>query len=807
MGTELLNTFRLRYPFPLDPFQEEAIRYILEGDSVIVSAPTGAGKTLIAEFAIYQALSTGRRLVYTTPLKALSNQKFGDFCKQFGEENVGILTGDVKVNPGAPLMVMTTEILRNKLYTRTLEKTAYVVLDECHYMGDEGRGTVWEEIIINCPWDIQLIALSATVGNIDEIAEWISDVHRPIQKVVHHWRPVPLHYHLCGSEGELIQVDGLSRAQLLGAVTSWRGMERVRMRGRVTRERRRWRVRRRVRPSVLLPSLKAKRWLPGIYFIFSRAGCEEALRRFLEEGVSLLPPALQQEVDKAIEIFLSENSTLVSKSELNELVFDGLRRGAGVHHAGILPALKRLTETLFERGLTQVVFATETMSLGIHMPAKSVVLQDLTKRSDFGFRTLSHNELTQMAGRAGRRGIDPEGKCIIALDAPETLDDALHLIRKRSEPIESQFRIGYSSAALLVLTYREPEDIRRNIESSFGQFQNRKRIQVIEQEIGELTGRLERTRRVDIPCCSLEELLAYQTKRQELETLGQEFQRLRPGKHQFGRRGRRRRRSFPKGEETPAGVQDWMELKRRMEEMAPALADLRCHRCKERHRLEKALKRERRLTETIRNQTRTLKHLRNTYWEQFLRVLEVLRRFGYLRDRTLTQEGLLIGDLRHDNELLVARVVFSGTLDGFKPYEMMAILSCLVEEPREIEAPFARQLLKRQPHLKRGIRQIDALAREVMDVQQAHRVFLPVSMHTTYLSAAYEWAAGEENWMHLVEEHYGGHEGDMIRAFRRLIDLSRQLLESPGLPRSLREDLHVGVRSLDRGIVLESALI
>ena len=809
MRTELLDTFRLRYPFPLDPFQEEAIHYILEGDSVIVSAPTGAGKTLIAEFAIYQALSTGRRLAYTTPLKALSNQKFADFCKQFGEENVGVLTGDVKVNTGAPLVVMTTEILRNKLYTRTLEKTAYVVLDECHYMGDEGRGTVWEEIIINCPWDIQLIALSATVGNIDEIAEWISEVHRPIRRVVHHLRPVPLHYHLCGSEGELIQVNGLSRAQLLAAVASWRGMATVRMRGRVTREHRRWRVRRRVRPSVLLPGLKAKRWLPAIYFIFSRAGCEEALRRFLEEGVSLLAPAQQQEVDQAIETFLSESSALVSKSELNELVFDGLRRGAGVHHAGILPALKRLTETLFERGLTHVVFATETMSLGIHMPAKSVVLQDLTKRSDFGFRTLSHNELTQMAGRAGRRGIDPEGKCIIALDTSETVEDALHLIRKRSEPIESQFRIGYSSAALLVLTYGDPEDIRRNIESSFGQFQNRKRIQVIEQEIAELTGRLDRTRRVDIPCCTLEELLAYQTKRQELETLNQDLQRHRPGQHQFGRRGGKRWRSFPKGhgEATPGPVQDYVELKRRIEEKALALAELRCHRCKERHRLEKALKRERRLTETIRNQTRTLEHLRNTYWERFLRVLEVLRRFGYLRDRTLTQEGLLIGDLRHDNELLVARVVFSGALNGFKPYEMMAILSCLVEEPREIEAPFARQLLKRQPHLKRGIRQIEALAREVMDVQQAHRVFLPVSMHTTYLSAAYEWAAGEEDWMHLVEEHYGGHEGDMIRAFRRLIDLSRQLLESPQLPPTLREDLHVGVRSLDRGIVLESALI
>jgi superfamily II RNA helicase len=250
-----------------------------------------------------------------------------------------------------------------------------------------------------------------------------------------------------------------------------------------------------------------------------------------------------------------------------------------------------------------------------------------------------------------------------------------------------------------------------------------------------------------------------------------------------------------------------MSLKRRIEEKALALAELRCHRCKERHRLEKSLKRERRLSEVIRNQARTLEHLRNSYWEQFLRVLEVLRRFDYLQDRTLTQEGLLIAGLRHDNELLVTRVVFSGALGGLKAHEMIAVLSCLVEEPREIEASFARQLLKRQPHLRHGVRQIEALAREVADVQQVHRVLLPVSMHTTYLSAAYEWAAGEEDWMHVVEEHYGGHEGDLIRAFRRLIDLARQLVDSPELPPALRGDLQAGVRSLDRGIVLESALI
>ncbi|MFQ5658183.1 MAG: hypothetical protein ACE5G5_11620, partial [Candidatus Methylomirabilales bacterium] len=589
---------------------------------------------------------------------------------------------------------------------------------------------------------------------------------------------------------------------------SWRTFPRVRMRGRHDGERRRRPVRRRVRPSVLLPNLRARRWLPAIYFIFSRAGCEEALSRFLEEGAFPLEPREQQKVDEAIESFLDENSTLVTKSGLNELIFDGLRRGAGLHHAGILPALKRLTETLFERGLIQVVFATETMSLGIHMPAKSVVIQALVKRSDFGFRTLNHNELTQMGGRAGRRGIDPEGKCIIALDSPEAIDDTLYLIRKRSEPIESQFRIGYSSAALLVLTYKDPQDIRRNIESSFGQFQNRKRIQIIEQELAELRDRLGRSRRVEIPCCTLEEVLTYQAKRQELEALRQELHRLRPVERHSRRRGQRRRgHSSRDGEGRVASVQEFLETKRRIEDMARALAELRCHRCPERRRLEKSLKRERRFTEAIRNKTQLLDHLKNTYWEQFLRVMDVMKDFDYLRDGGLSQEGLLIAALRHDNELLVARVVFSGVLSGLKSHEMVAILSCMVEEPREIEALFARQLLKRQPHLKERIRRLEMLAREVTDVQHAHRVFLPVSMHTTLLPAAYEWAAGEEDWVHLVEEHYGGHEGDLIRAFRRLIDLCRQVLESPQLPEALRSDLRAGVRALDRGIVLESALI
>src|ERR671922_1623809 len=201
----LLEAFRRRYPFVFDPFQAEAIRHIASGSSVIVSAPTGAGKTLIAEFAIFRALHQGQRIAYTTPIKALSNQKYADFCRCFGSENVGILTGDVQVNSQAPILVMTTEILRNMFYLQPPENLGYVVLDECHYMGDEGRGTVWEEIIINCPKEVPRVALSATVSNVDEIAAWISDIHRPIVAIQHPVRPVPLEYFLVDPQGNVIR--------------------------------------------------------------------------------------------------------------------------------------------------------------------------------------------------------------------------------------------------------------------------------------------------------------------------------------------------------------------------------------------------------------------------------------------------------------------------------------------------------------------------------------------------------------------------------------------------------------------------
>ena len=340
---ELLERFQARYPFPLDDFQLDAARAIESGQSVIVSAPTGAGKTLVAEFAIQAALETGKRLAYTTPLKALSNQKFADFTRAFGADNVGILTGDVKVNPRGRILVMTTEILRNMFYAGGLDELGYVVLDECHYMGDEGRGTVWEEIIVNAPKDVVLVALSATVANVKEIADWISLVHRPIVPIYHPQRPVPLSYAVADLAAEVHPIDEVrrGRARLVGDES--RGPD----------ERGRWYSRRVVDPGFLIEALQTRAWLPAIYFIFSRAGCERALDDVLTEGRSLLTRDEQREVDVVINEALAETPSL-GESTLNETIFRALRLGVGLHHAGILPSVKRLIEVLFELSLIHI---------------------------------------------------------------------------------------------------------------------------------------------------------------------------------------------------------------------------------------------------------------------------------------------------------------------------------------------------------------------------------------------------------------------------------------------------------------------
>ncbi|MBI2017315.1 MAG: hypothetical protein HYS77_17535, partial [Candidatus Rokubacteria bacterium] len=332
--------------------------------------------------------------------------------------------------------------------------------------------TVWEELIVNAPRDVVLVALSATVPNVAEIADWISLVHRPITPISHPHRPVPLSYAVADLAGDIHAFDQVRAGQARVIGDERRSGD----------DRGRWYTRRVVDPNVLIEALEARGWLPAIYFIFSRVGCERAMDDVLTEGRALIGRAQQSLVDEAIGEAVAESPS-IGDSELNQTVFRALRLGVGIHHAGILPSLKRLIERLFERGLCRVVFATETMSLGIHMPARAVVLQGLTKRTERGFRSLSHNELTQMAGRAGRRGIDAEGQCVIALDVRDGLEDVVRVVDGAPEPIESQFKLGYGSVASLLATGAEPEALRRRVEASFGQYQNLTRVREVEADV------------------------------------------------------------------------------------------------------------------------------------------------------------------------------------------------------------------------------------------------------------------------------------------------------------------------------------
>ena len=392
------------FPFPLDDFQLEATDALNQGHSVVVSAPTGSGKTLIGEYAIHRALAHGQKVFYTTPLKALSNQKLRDFRDQFGAENVGLMTGDLSVNREASIVVMTTEIFRNMLYAEAdehddpLADVEAVVLDECHYMNDSQRGTVWEESIIHCPPTVQLVALSATVANAGQLTDWIEKVHGPTTLVMSDHRPVPLQFSFCSAKGlhPLLNEAGTG---LHPNCKVWRAPKGHKRKGRSQRP---------PQPepppiSFVVAQMAERQMLPAIYFIFSRRGCDKAVR---DLGVQCL---VTQEEQARIKERLTAYSHDNPEAVRDGIHADALLRGIAAHHAGVLPAWKELIEELFQQGLVKVVFATETLAAGINMPARSTVIAALSKRTERGHRPLMGSEFLQMAGRAGRRGLDSQG--------------------------------------------------------------------------------------------------------------------------------------------------------------------------------------------------------------------------------------------------------------------------------------------------------------------------------------------------------------------------------------------------------------
>ena len=452
------------FPFPLDDFQLEAIDALDQGHSVVVSAPTGSGKTLVGEYAIHRALSHGQKVFYTTPLKALSNQKLRDFRDQFGDDNVGLMTGDLSVNREASIVVMTTEIFRNMLYAEAddsddpLADVEAVVLDECHYMNDSQRGTVWEESIIHCPPSVQLVALSATVANSGQLTDWIERVHGPTTLVSSDYRPVPLQFSFCSAKGlhPLLNDAGTG---LHPNCKVWRAPKGQKRKGRSPRP---------PQPeappiSFVVAQMAERDMLPAIYFIFSRRGCDKAVR---DLGIQCLVNKDEQaRISARLKRYSAENPEAVRDG----IHADALTRGIAAHHAGVLPAWKELIEELFQQGLVKVVFATETLAAGINMPARSTVIASLSKRTERGHRPLMGSEFLQMAGRAGRRGLDSRGYVVTVQSRFEGVREAGQLATSPADPLVSQFSPSYG----MVLNLLQRHDLakaRELVERSFGRY-------------------------------------------------------------------------------------------------------------------------------------------------------------------------------------------------------------------------------------------------------------------------------------------------------------------------------------------------
>ncbi len=488
--------FAARYPFALDAFQITAIDALASGGSVLVAAPTGSGKTVVAEYAVERALELGGKCFYTTPLKALSNQKFGDFVARHGAARVGLLTGDNTINGQAPVVVMTTEVLRNMLYERsdTIDGLVSVVLDEVHYLQDPYRGAVWEEVLIHLPPSVSVVCLSATISNAEQFGEWIGTLRGPTRVVIEERRPVPLeHHYLVGRDLHPMHVDqegqlapnpyvvSLERQEVGFKPYGPRGSGRA-QHERVPRSRDRSRRVYVPRREEVVEVLAGAGMLPAIYFVFSRAGCDRSVQWLMASGIRLT------DRDEAARIreFAEMRSAWMDEEDLKTLGFydfeEALAAGISSHHAGMLPVFKETVEELFEAGLVKIVFATETLSLGINMPAKSVVIEDLWKFQGERHELLTPGEYTQLTGRAGRRGIDELGHAIVVYQRQVPFERVASLASTRTYELTSSFRPSYNMAVNLVRNYTR-EETHHLLNSSFAQFLADRGVVALERQL------------------------------------------------------------------------------------------------------------------------------------------------------------------------------------------------------------------------------------------------------------------------------------------------------------------------------------
>jgi ATP-dependent RNA helicase HelY len=789
----MLESFRAHQRFDLDEFQIESCRSIEQGKSVLVAAPTGAGKTIVAEFAIYLAMQgTKDKVFYTAPMKALSNQKFQELVAEYGADEVGLLTGDTNINSSARIVVMTTEVLRNMLYadSNLLHNLTHVIMDEVHYLADRFRGAVWEEVIIHLPESVRLISLSATVSNAEEFGDWLQAVRGDTDVIVSEERPVPLEQHVLMRTRlvDLFDSSGLAATNRVNPELVQMAHYGGRTPGnRQTRDGGRYHSRGGRQDSVrmdradVVALLESRNLLPAIFFIFSRVGCDSAVRQVLRAGVRLTQASERDEIRAIVEArcrtLRDEDLAVLGYWEWLE----GLERGVAAHHAGMLPAFKEVVEELFRLKLVKLVFATETLALGINMPARTVVLEKLEKFNGEARVPITPGEYTQLTGRAGRRGIDVEGHSVIQWADGLDPQAVASLASRRTYPLNSSFKPTYNMAVNLIDQFgREPT--REILESSFAQFQADRAVVDLARKVRTQQQSLEGY--AQAMTCHLGDFAEYAGIRRELTDLERKSN-VRSDQQSRGERERRQHQLTA--------------LRRRMKQHP-------CHSCNDREAHARWAERWYRLKKETDKLSSQIRSRTGAVAKVFDRVTDVLLELRYLvRDSdgtvTVAPDGRRLKRIYGERDLLVAESLRQGLWNSLDAPALAAMAASLVFEPRRDEGAPNERNLPPGPFREAFDATTDLWAR-LDDLERDNRLPGTQPLSTGLTLAMHRWASGASLDSALIIADLAA--GDFVRWTKQTIDLLDQL--------SIVADSPVGStarRALDsimRGIVAYSSV-
>lgn len=740
----------------LDRFQEDAIAAINRDNSVIVTAPTGAGKTVIAEYAVEKCIQENRRVIYTAPIKALSNQKYRDFYAEYGDK-IGIVTGDVVLNPYAQVLLMTTEIFRNTIFDNIerLDDVSYVIFDEIHYINDIARGTVWEESLIFAPQHIKFVCLSATIPNIAHFAEWMQSVREIDIEVVEELnRPVPLEHYLYYADYGIGTTKHIATVQQKAVqaqqTKAWREKKDDKKRALPTD----------MIEARLLPYLHRENRLPCLYFCFSRKGCE-ANALYYADGShpNLLKKSQKAEILAKFDALCAQFDIVEEKdsAEFRRLV----SRGIAYHHAGMLPTLKEVVERLFTSGLIQLLFTTETFAVGINMPACTVVFDSLEKFDGIGFRYLKSREYHQMAGRAGRRGIDTIGYVYAQIQPLYAdADEIRKVVADKIEPIESQFNLSYSS--ILNLYEKYGDDIYDVYTMSLSNHQNYSRIAELNTQIKTLD---ERCKALPRPTCihdgvdGTEQIeMHYRLKRQTDQAL-RRFQ-VDLAKIKAETRGKKRRKQR---------IKRLAPIHKQIKKIQAGSAKSLCDGCRQLNQCTaryKKIRREEQRVQKLKKQTNVIENYPRL---QIAARLKVLKALGYIEEQRVLSRGNTASHL-YGYELQLTQLLFSGFFERLTEDEINCLMVAIVSEPRK--DGYYKPLKN-----ARLLGALDAVNREISRLQRLevrHKVAEGTPMLELRLcTAMLAWSRGCE--FDKLENYADIDAGDFVRTFRLVIDQLRQI--------------------------------